>query len=122
MRIFTTFGFAALLLAGCATAPSPEQMTAQRHSDEATCVSYGFKVGSDAYANCRMTLVKDRNASDLARRQAIGEAIADLGKPTPLPAPPQETECVSERQYDGKVVTKCGESQSSRLYRQASGQ
>lgn len=46
------------LLAGCQTM-TPEQ---RRAADEQTCRSYGFKLKTDAYANCLMRLDLDRRA------------------------------------------------------------
>jgi hypothetical protein len=67
----------AAALAGCMTA---EERYA---ADDQQCQSYGFKPGTEGYAQCRMNL-------DLRRRQAaaniargIGNAAAAYGNPTP---------------------------------------
>nr|WP_247876615.1 hypothetical protein [Ochrobactrum sp. CM-21-5] len=44
------------LLAGCATVPT------QRRIDEQTCRGYGFKSGSDSFANCLLQLDLNRRA------------------------------------------------------------
>ena len=52
------------LIAGCTTM-TPEE---RRAADEATCRSYGFRKGSDAFASCLLQLDLDRRAS---RRAAL---------------------------------------------------
>ena len=52
------------LAAGCKTM-TPEE---RRAADEATCRSYGFRKGSDAFASCLLQLDLDRRAS---RRAAL---------------------------------------------------
>lgn len=47
-------------MAGCSTmgtGPTMEQVAA---SDDAQCLSYGFKPATDSYANCRMQLQQTR--------------------------------------------------------------
>lgn len=55
---------ALLVLAACA---SPEQLAERKRlqdeQDFNTCVSYGFRPGSEAFGNCRLQL-------DLSRREA----------------------------------------------------
>lgn len=58
------------LLSGCASldGPTPAQLAA---SDDATCLSYGFKPKTDTYANCRLQLAQGR----AQRRTAISAAM-----------------------------------------------
>jgi hypothetical protein len=65
MRRSMIAGFALLAaIAGCTTM-TPEE---RRAADEATCRSYGFRKGSDAFASCLLQLDLDRRAS---RRAAL---------------------------------------------------
>jgi hypothetical protein len=65
------------LLAACV---SPEQQAQQRAAtDQNQCSNYGFAVGTDAYAQCRMTIDQQRRA----RSAAIAGAI--LSRPAPQP-------------------------------------
>lgn len=50
-------------LAGCATV-TPEE---RRAADEATCRDYGFRSGSEAFAECLQRIDLDRRAEQRAR-------------------------------------------------------
>ena len=54
----------AAALGGCVT---PAE---QRAADEGRCRSYGFRQGSDPFANCLMALDLDRSATQRARLEA----------------------------------------------------
>lgn len=51
-------GLGALLLTGCTTL-TPEQ---QRAEDDKTCLGYGFKPKTDAFANCLLEIHLSRRA------------------------------------------------------------
>lgn len=53
-----------LLMAGCATI-TPEE---RRAADEKTCMSYGFRKGTDALATCLQRIELDRHAETRALR------------------------------------------------------
>ena len=59
------------LLAACTT---PEQTAKEEH---ATCRSYGFSVGTQAYGNCRLALAQIR-AQEEANRRAAFATMAPL--------------------------------------------
>ena len=69
-----TFNFAILLglLALPACAANPARLAA---ADEQTCAGYGFRPGTDAYANCRMQLHMQRGDQQEARRRDILNSI-----------------------------------------------
>ena len=60
MRFKAAFSILAtvVLLSGCETLTPQEQ----RARDEQTCSSYGFRHGTDSFANCLMRLDLDRRA------------------------------------------------------------
>lgn len=56
---------AVALLAGCSTTPAlqgptPEMIAA---ADNERCIGYGFKPGTDAYADCRLRIEEARQAN-----------------------------------------------------------
>ena len=62
-----------LALAGCAEMErmNAEAEARQREADRATCQSYGFAEGTDAFANCMMKTAQKRQEQQLAaQRQA----------------------------------------------------
>lgn len=64
---------AVLGLAGCAEMErlNAEAEARQREADRATCQSYGFSDGTDAFANCMMKTAQKRQEQQLAaQRQA----------------------------------------------------
>ncbi|HYE01178.1 MAG TPA: hypothetical protein VEH84_17470 [Alphaproteobacteria bacterium] len=70
------------LLAGCV---DPELlMRQQRAADHAACVDYGFRPGTDAYANCRMQVDQRREErsfqEDLARQAESAEQQRRLAR------------------------------------------
>jgi hypothetical protein len=56
----------AVVLGGCMTAAE------MRAADEARCRSYGFRAGSEGFANCLMEIDLDRSAARRARFEASG--------------------------------------------------
>jgi len=57
-----------LLLAGCMS--SEERMAANSAKDDQTCLSYGAKLGTDAYVSCRAQLEGARRQADAAEDAA----------------------------------------------------
>lgn len=72
MRIMILAFGAAAALAACTT---PEQQLA---ADQATCESYGFNRGTDAFANCLLTLDQQRKGGP--PRVGIGLGIGVGGR------------------------------------------
>ena len=57
---------AAMLYGGVALAQ-------QREEDEKTCAGFGFKAGTDAFANCLMRTSQQRDADEAAALKAMRE-------------------------------------------------
>jgi hypothetical protein len=55
-------------------------------ADNETCAGYGFKPGTDAFANCRMRLETQRADHQEARRRDIPNSIPDA--PLQVPSTP----------------------------------
>jgi len=70
---------AALAVSACQTM-TPEE---RRARDEETCRSYGFRTGSEAFAQCLLELDLDRRAERRAQR----DAFDDLGPSTVIYRP-----------------------------------
>lgn len=60
----------ALVLAGCASEPPPDYS----YTDNQQCTSFGFKTGTEGYANCRMQLSSQRTGIE-AQEQAQKNAL-----------------------------------------------
>jgi len=84
-----------LALCGCA---SPERLAA---ADDARCTSYGFRPGTDAYANCRMQADMQRQA----QRQAAVSSLSNIQIRPPGVSP--SINCVSRPGLSGSVETVC---------------
>jgi len=67
---------AAVLLAGCQTT-SPEVRLANQN---ATCAGYGFKPGTDAFANCMMQMDRDEQADYRRRQQELSDSMYDMNR------------------------------------------
>lgn len=64
------------LLAGCSTmGMSPTQIA---QADQSKCIGYGFKVGTDAYAQCRLQLDAERAEDNRSRKRAFAAIGANL--------------------------------------------
>lgn len=100
--------FAAFLLSGCAM--SQEQITAMNAADDAQCQNYGAKPGSSHYTQCRMFISEQRRQDNKARREAIADALSDVGRglqqgaAASAPLPPRT--CYSSRSGN-TVTTNC---------------
>lgn len=96
MKILTVVLAAAMAatLGACATT-TPAQRAAMNTE---SCEGYGFKAGTDAYANCMMQLdIKERQA-DLEQRRRIGDAISEMGnRPYPTVQPIYSTPQIGPR-------------------------
>lgn len=81
----------ALALAGCATS---EELASR---DDAACTSYGYRVGTDGYANCRLSMDQQRQArrqaalmnmsASMQQQAAIAQANAAAYRPQPIQLP-----------------------------------
>ena len=67
MRLSVPTLFALALLAGCTTM-TPEE---RRAADEETCRDYGFRRGSEAFAECLQRIELDRRAQSRANMIAL---------------------------------------------------
>ncbi|KKB77317.1 hypothetical protein VW29_18305 [Devosia limi DSM 17137] len=67
---------AAVLLAGCQTT-SPEERLANQN---ATCAGYGFKPGTDGFANCMMQMDRDEQADYRRRQQELSDSMYDMNR------------------------------------------
>ena len=68
---------AVFLLAGCGS--TPEELAAEDH---AKCTSYGFKVGTQAYGECRFALDMNRDqleAMEANSKRQAGAAMVGVG-------------------------------------------
>ncbi len=63
MKLLPAFALATLL-GGCAVAEAIDKM--ERQEDQAACDGFGFRRGTDAYANCMMQQSAQREAEDQA--------------------------------------------------------
>jgi len=70
-----TVGVAAL--AGCNTGPATPEEASLIQSQ---CQSFGFKPGTDAFANCVLQMDQARVADARDRRQRVGAALAQVGQ------------------------------------------
>lgn len=68
----------ALMLAGCSSLGASPAQIAQ--ADQNKCLGYGFKLGTDAYAQCRQQLDLERQADNRDRRKAFAAVGAQLLK------------------------------------------
>lgn len=75
----------ALMLAGCSTT-TPEQRVADHQS---SCASYGFRPGTEGYANCMMRMDMAAKAEDRDRRRRIGAGLQAMGQA--MQPPPRVT-------------------------------
>ena len=64
--VLLALGLALPLLGGCTTSAE------RRTSDDATCRSYGFRPGTDAFAGCLQNIDLDRSAE---RRQSLYPSV-----------------------------------------------
>ena len=83
MRALTLLCIPALFaLAGCQT--TAERQAHQDAADNARCLSYGAKRGSDAYVKCRTDLARNRTLDEIATRQQMDEVFGPPGFGGPL--------------------------------------
>ena len=66
----------AVLLAACQTT-TPEMLLANQN---ATCAGYGFKPGTDAFANCMMQMDRDEQAEYRRRQQDLSDSMYDMNR------------------------------------------
>jgi len=73
-KLFAFVALVALLLSGCTTL-SPAEVAAQ---DQDTCANYGFKPGTDAFAQCRLQLAEGHHIDDVRQRAAIADSLQQM--------------------------------------------
>ncbi len=113
-------------VAGCESPWVDQQEVAQQQAayqqavaaaDHQQCISYGFTPGTDAYAQCRLTLAQMRfqaEAQKEANRQqgyaalaAWGRQLQQQSQPRPLgPAPSTGFNCTTQK-FGNIVRTNC---------------
>ncbi|MDQ0319478.1 hypothetical protein QO002_001616 [Pararhizobium capsulatum DSM 1112] len=76
-RSIVFIAVSAALLAGCQTM-TPEE---RRAADEKTCMSYGFRRGTDAMATCLQRIDLDRHAERRAFRYGYNGGAWDWDRP-----------------------------------------
>ena len=102
---------------------SPEMQRLLSERQAKRCDNFGFKPGTNAYANCQMQMAQQDRQSEMqqqalaqqqeanirAQRMAMAKAMQEIKiNPIPLPSPaPQATRCQSVRNYDGSITTDC---------------
>ena len=65
-----------VILAGCQTT-SPEVLLANQN---AACAGYGFKPGTDGFANCMMQMDRDEQADYRRRQQELSDSMYDMNR------------------------------------------
>lgn len=81
------------LLAGCSTmGMTPQQVAA---ADASQCEGYGFKLGTDAHAQCLMQVDQSRTDRAFQRRQAFKASLQD-----------DDVTCRSSS-FGGSTTTRC---------------
>lgn len=100
-----------LPLAGCVNTNSPEFAK----KSEKTCLSYGFKAGSEQIANCRMNLALIQKQDNMRRKQNMSRALSEVGDDMQRQADrdayiqahqQRQINCTSMR-YGNMVNTRC---------------
>ena len=93
---------AALVLGGC-------QATAETagKQDEATCLGYGAKIGSDAYVQCRLALTRDRDARRARAWDGISDGLTRMGASMNRPHSPSSVSCTTIQLGSGIASTSC---------------
>lgn len=84
-----------MTLASCASmsGPTSAELDAQ---DVATCSGYGFKIGTDKFAECRMQLDGERRAGDQAMAAAmLSRPQLPTYSPYLVPMPRRPVNCTS---------------------------
>lgn len=78
------------------------------------CTDYGYKVGTDAHAQCMQTETGNARRSADARSAGMSAGLASAGQivasqpPPPQPPPiPQRVNCTSRPNGYGSVITTC---------------
>ncbi|MND21608.1 hypothetical protein D3C87_626190 [compost metagenome] len=100
-----------LPLAGCVNTNSPEfaKKSAQ------ACLSYGFKIGTEQMANCRMNLALIQEQENMRRKQNMARAMSNFGDDMQRQADrdayiqahqQRQINCTSMR-YGNMVNTRC---------------
>lgn len=107
MKFYRAALLGMLALSGCQSSDMTVAEEIQEYGGR--CQAYGFKPGTDAYANCVLQFHDQQVASDRQRRTAMAAAVAGAGdsmsntyKPSPA------VNCTSRQSYSGGTVyTRC---------------
>jgi hypothetical protein len=92
------------LLTGCATFETPEQIAAK---DDASCAGYGFKPGTDAFAQCRLQLGAEHAADSRAQRANAARISAALLGNRPQTCSAMSTGSSWGGFYSGNTTATC---------------
>jgi hypothetical protein len=97
--------FAVVVLAGCQS----DQLTVAEEIQQygGQCQAYGFKPGSDAYANCVLQFHDQQAAADRQRRVAAAAFVANAGQSMSDAYKPAPTMNCTSQQRLGTVYTSC---------------
>lgn len=96
----------AAFLAGCV---SPGDLRREAE-DERACTSYGFKQGTDGYAQCRLELARNRAISESSSRSSseAGQIVGESVRRAMTPTSTTSQNCMSRQSYPGApVYTTC---------------
>lgn len=106
-----------LALTGCQSGPTPEEEQAIQQGHDRQCTSMGARRGTDAYVNCRVTMMQiqaTEEASETARRRAVYNSIAGSldnfsRQQAAIASQPisQPVRCTSRPMGAGTVSTTC---------------
>lgn len=103
----------AVMGGGCVSGAKQEQQAAEAvQKDEAYCRGIGTRPGSDAYANCRLTLRREaaqKEATDGLAAQQAGNAMSAVGAVLLAPQPQtyQRPVTCNSRTIYGTTTTQC---------------
>lgn len=107
MQIYLTQTLAAvaacILLAACQSEqPAKGEALAKLQNQ---CLAYGFKLGTPSYSSCLMQLDQSRIQTNIAKRQAFGAALQNMGSNMQQSAG-NSVNCTSYR-VGNTVQTRC---------------
>lgn len=92
----------ALALAGCQTT-NPAARVA---NNKISCAEYGFKPGTEGYANCMMSMDIAAQNADQARRDRLSRGLRVMGAVMAAPQPSPMVTCTSNR-FGNTSTTTC---------------
>lgn len=80
MRYLIAIALLCLPLAGCGSMMVGQTRAELLEADRSQCADYGFRRGTDAYADCMMQQDQDRQARADRARRALGKTLAQVGQ------------------------------------------